>query len=63
MSTLMGKFTAGVVDTGGKFSAAINNTSGTVGNLLPVSLIPVANYLDSGCEIDIQNFTVYAPTK
>ncbi len=38
-----GKFVASVVVTGGKFAAGINNTSGIVANLPPVSLIPVVH--------------------
>jgi hypothetical protein len=36
-------FATGVFDTGGKFATAINNTSETCGNFLPVSLTPAAN--------------------
>jgi hypothetical protein len=37
---VVGKFAAGVVDTGGKFAAGVFDTGG---NLLPESLTPVAN--------------------
>ncbi len=37
-------FATGVVDTGGKFAAGINDTSGIGGKLPPVSLTSVANF-------------------
>jgi hypothetical protein len=41
--TVLPLFANSVVDTGGKFAAGINDTSGIGGKLPPVSLIPVAN--------------------
>ncbi len=37
-------FATGIVETCGKFATGFNNTSGTGGNLMTVSLIPVENF-------------------